>query len=88
MNARMRTRRPPSAAAVRLLARVVDLQRNGGNGATLADLFPSGATPSALNTLHVLADRSLVTVDGSRIRPRQRGIEFLRTRYARHILST
>jgi len=73
------SRRPLSARAVRLLTDIVVLSRAESRAVRAAEVIPSDF-PALYNTLLILSDRWLIAVDGDRIRPRQAGVHYLRSR--------
>ena len=76
-----------SPTAVRLLDHICTESRRLNSPLTLAQLWPAGPSSSNLNTMHVLADRWLIVIDGGRIRPRSAGFRLLAGEHCRSILS-
>lgn len=75
-------RRPLSPRALGLLRDIVVLSRAESRAVLASEVIPddSPARIALYNSLHVLADRWYVVIDGSRIRPRQAGVQLLRQR--------
>lgn len=83
MNARPNAKhRPLSDRALGLLADIVRLSRAENRAVTASEVIPpdSPARIALYNSLHVLADRWLIVIDGTKIRPRQAGVNMLRAR--------
>jgi len=72
-------RKPLSDRALFLLRDIVVLSRAEGRAVRAAEVIPDGS-PALYNSLHVLADRWFIVIDGNRIRPRQIGVQLLRQR--------
>lgn len=69
--------RPLSAHATRVLRAIVTLSRAERRAVGLDEALGRDPTASDYNSVHVLADRWLIVIDGPRIRPRQDGVRLL-----------